>query len=206
MSTRSDQRGNWFKDNNTNRHREHLRLRRIAKLVDGGKIVVDVGCAHAPNYLLSAHTVIGIDIEEMQLPTNYSGSFVGTLDDFISSYGRARVDALVAGEILEHLHDPLSFLKSCYEALRPGGKLVLSTPNPNSPIERILTLFLSRRFYYTWEHVFLFPQRWLIRLLELTGFDQVRLHSGGFPVPGLGLVPFPRPWCYQTIAEAVRSS
>lgn len=30
---------------------------------------------------------------------------------------------------LTHIYDPLSFLKSCYKALKPGGTLLLSTPN-----------------------------------------------------------------------------
>ena len=94
---------------------------------------------------------------------------------------------------------------------RPGGIIVLTTPNPTSPIERLLTTPLSRRFFYgkggvyqPFGHICLYPQRWLIRMLEVAGFTGVKLSSGGFPLPGVGLVPFPRPWCYQTIAEAAR--
>jgi SAM-dependent methyltransferase len=121
-------------------------------------------------------------------------------------FSNSEFDAITAGEILEHLEDPMGFLRACYETLAPGGILVLSTPNPNSPIERLLTITLSRRFFYTDDHIMLFPQRWLIRMLERSGFSDVRLYSGGFPVPPLGLVPFPRAWCYQTIASAVRKA
>ena len=100
----------------------------------------------------------------------------------------------------------MSFLRACRETLAPGGTLVLSTPNPNSFIERLLTITLSRRFFYTNDHVMLFPQRWLIRMLERSGFSDVQLYSGGFPVPPLGLIRFPRAWCYQTIASAVRKA
>jgi len=186
------------------RNTENLRLQRMARLVDSYARVADVGCAQAPNTFLQADRLIGIDIAPASLPTQYSEYFCGTVEDFLEVSGPSSIDAIVAGEILEHLHDPFAFLTTCRDILRPGGKLVLSTPNPNSVIERILTLFLSRRFFYTCEHIFIFPQRWLIRLLELAGFTNIRLYSGGFPLPLIGLIPFPRPWCYQTIAEAYR--
>jgi len=183
---------------------EAYRLRKLASLTGRSGTIGDVGCAQNPNPWLAADRVIGIDIEPAELPRNYSRSFVGDIDAYRASADFIALDALVAGEILEHVPDPLAFLKSCLRVISPGGRLVLSTPNPNSPIERLLTLTLSRRFFYTDEHIFIFPQRWLIRVLELAGFTEVRLFSGGFPAPGLGLVPFPRPYCYQTIAVAFR--
>lgn len=176
----------------------------MARLVDGYSCIADIGCAQMPNEFLNADEVIGIDIVSSRVPQCYTQFFQGSVEEFRSEYGDCSVDAIVAGEILEHLKDPLAFLETSIRVLSKGGKLVLSTPNPNSLIEQLLTISLSRRFFYTEEHIFLFPQRWLIRLLELAGFQNVRLYSGGFPIPGIGLIPFPRPWCYQTIAEAYR--
>jgi hypothetical protein len=42
-------------------------------------------------------------------------------------------------------------------------------------------------------------------MMEIAGFTEVKLFSGGIPIPGLGLMPFPRAWCYQTIATGVKS-
>lgn len=111
---------------------------------------------------------------------------------------------MIAGEILEHLEAPVDFLRRCCGLLTQGGLMVLSTPNPNSPVERLLTITMSRRFFYTSEHVCIYPQRWLVRMMENAGFRGIRLYSGGFPVPLIGLVPFPRPWCHQTIATGIR--
>lgn len=38
-------------------------------------------------------------------------------------------DAICAWQVIEHLDDPISVLQAAREALRPGGYLVLSTPN-----------------------------------------------------------------------------
>lgn len=41
----------------------------------------------------------------------------------------SRFDAIIALELIEHLVDPLQFLRRMRSLLRPGGRLVLSTPN-----------------------------------------------------------------------------
>ena len=45
-----------------------------------------------------------------------------------------RFDTIVAGEILEHMENPLQFLNNCYKLLKVNGKLVLTTPNATSLI------------------------------------------------------------------------
>lgn len=181
---------------------ERLRLQRMASFANHGRVIADVGFCQCPNPYLTARKVIGIDPNANQsyFANNYSDLFPGTLVEYIDVMGPHKFDVVLAGELIEHLEVPVEFLRECHKALKPGGRVVLSTPNPNSFIERILTLTLSRRYFYTKEHVMLIPQRWLIRIMEIAGFKNVELHSGGFPLPLLGLVPFPRPWCYQTIA------
>lgn len=185
---------------------EDLRLKRMAKLARGRTKVLDIGSADNPNPYLNNELVIALDLVPHDTPENYSERIIGDVLNLPSPFGSSSFDAITAGEIIEHLEDPMGFLQGCRETLTPGGILVLSTPNPNSPIERLLTITLSRRFFYTNDHIMLFPQRWLIRMLERSGFSDVRLYSGGFPVPPVGLIPFPRAWCYQTIASAVRKA
>lgn len=180
---------------------ETYRLKKMASFVTGNKIA-DIGFAQMPNPYLQGESIVGIDPEATDSCTIYSQIFKGTLSDFIELNPGSIFNTVVAGEILEHIEDPIRFLKECFDVLENEGKLILSTPNPNSFIERVLTLTLNRKFFYTTDHIMLFPQRWLIRMLELSGFKEVKLYSGGFPIPYIGLIPFPRVWCYQTIAVA----
>jgi len=175
-------------------------MRRIAQLVSSARKVLDIGWADKPNIFLSNDSVTGFDKQDAERPENYHRVLCGDAGEMLGILQDECFDAVIAGEILEHLKNPLCFLSDCVKLLSPNGLLIVSTPNPNSPIERFLTLFLSRDYFYAADHVTLYPQRWLIRVMEICGCEDVKLCSGGFPIPGIGLVPFPRPWCYQTIA------
>lgn len=183
---------------------ENFRLKRMAELIRDRTRVLDIGGADKPNPYLDNPEVVALDLDIRDMPENYSRCISADAMNLPQPFTPGEFDAITAGEIIEHLEDPMGFLRACRNTLAPDGILVLSSPNPNSPIERLLTLTLSRRWFYTDDHIMLFPQRWLIRMLERTGFSDVKLYSGGFPVPPLGLIPFPRPWCYQTIASAIR--
>ena len=37
-------------------------------------------------------------------------------------------DCILASEVFEHLHDPVDFINKAYEALKPGGHLILTVP------------------------------------------------------------------------------
>lgn len=182
---------------------ESLRQQRLAQWCEGHDRVLDIGCADMPNRYLMNKTVIGLDlVRPSVIPENYEQWIVADATAIGSDIADEPFDVVIAGEVIEHLEKPIDALRAWKMQLRPGGLLLLSTPNPNSLIERLLTINLCSRWYYTKDHIMLFPQRWLIRMLEVAGFESIKLRSGGFPVPGIGLVPFPRPWCYQTLAAA----
>lgn len=173
----------------------------MASLVKPGAVVLDIGCSQMPNPYLKGKKVIGLDINKAELPGNYEELVIEDLNNIPNTFSANAFDCILAGEVLEHLEYPIKFLKDLRGILSKDGYVILSTPNPNSFIERILTLTLNRNYFYTKEHRMLYPQRWLIRLMEDAGFQNVQLYSGGFPIPGIGLIPFPRPWCYQTICK-----
>jgi SAM-dependent methyltransferase len=181
---------------------EDYRLKKLANQVKSCRSVLDIGCAQLANKNLLNEQVIGLDLKEAELPSNYTEFIQGDLDVLIKQ--NRTFDAIVAGEILEHLIDPIQFLQQCNSLLNDEGVIAISTPNPHSIIEILLTITLNRKFFYTKDHIMLFPQRWLIRMLEVSSFENVRLLSAGFPIPYHGLIPFPRTFCHQTIAVATK--
>jgi 2-polyprenyl-3-methyl-5-hydroxy-6-metoxy-1,4-benzoquinol methylase len=71
--------------------------------------------------------------------------------DFNSSFRNlvnGPYDAITALEIIEHLENPRHFVRECMALLKPGGFLILSTPNIDSPrsILRFVTKGHFRQF------------------------------------------------------------
>lgn len=77
-------------------------------------------------------------------------------------------DCLLSSEVYEHLHHPETFFLDAHRVLRPGGLLVLTTPNMESLV--LMTL----------RHL---PRRWAQQIVLRGGPRQRSLHPEFFGVP-----------------------
>ncbi len=63
----------------------------------------------------------------------FSKSNINFIEDDCQNFSKANLyqpyDIIVSFETLEHLPEPNLFLKNCFNSLRQGGKLIISTPN-----------------------------------------------------------------------------
>lgn len=83
----------------------------------------------------------GIDLVEERIakvPDGiYEGLFAGSATQI--PVDDDTFDAIVAGELVEHIPAPVmaELLDEFYRVLKPGGRLLLTTPNPNSYLVNI---------------------------------------------------------------------
>lgn len=171
----------------------NYRHKLLAKTTKKFDLLLDIGFAEIPNVYLNNKQVIGIDIQKVDKPSNYSEVIVADACTLTNYFSPSSIDAICCGELFEHLLNPISFLRQCHTILKPNGLIALTTPNPHHFFEFISTIFLSKRFFYDPEHVCIYPQRWLIRMFEIAGFTKTKLMSGGVSVPLVGEIWFPRP-------------
>lgn len=195
------------------KHR-HQQLQRAATVFSGGRIgvlkrfakgkkVLDVGCvSHSFTFAsggggrwLHQHIVdvaaecVGTDFDEVGIKqmreAGYDVVHADITGDLTPLKERGPFEVIIAGEIIEHLASPQQLLASAYELLAPGGRLVLSTPNPFSP-RRGRTGALGQ----TWENVdhviYAFPSG-MVEMADRTGLELRKFGTVGWP-PSQSLV------------------
>ena len=80
-------------------------------------------------------------------------------------------DIIVAFDVLEHVFDVGSgFLAKCFQALKPGGRIILGVPNHNNILLTTYKSEFYKKFYYHKAHVNYFTSQSLIDLTSHYGF------------------------------------
>jgi len=96
-------------------------------------------------------------------------------------------DLVVAREAIEHLPHPDKCIAGAYRVLKPGGALVISSPNRNSLHLRINRALNRPDFTCSSDHIKEFTFREATELLHNSGFEIVKT-SGAFLMPYWGVM------------------
>lgn len=126
-----------------------LRYRKIRKEVckEGtGKKILDLGCADGAltGPLAPQYEIWGLEVSEYLCKQAEKRGIKVTQADIEEGipFDRDTFDIVIAGEIIEHVVDTDFFLSECNRVLKKNGKLILSTPNINTPFSPfIMALF-----------------------------------------------------------------
>jgi 2-polyprenyl-3-methyl-5-hydroxy-6-metoxy-1,4-benzoquinol methylase len=163
------------------------RNERVATIVEltHGPHVLHVGCCNNRRPLTDgewadwAHQalvdagfdVLGCDINDEGLAwmREYGYDVVHMDAEHLES--ERRFDSIVAGELIEHIDNPGLFLAGCARLLEPGGRLVLSTPNPFSAFYSLIFLKGGNGRPFHPEHTGWFCGQTLSQRLERAGFQ-----------------------------------
>jgi len=99
--------------------------------------LLDVGCgsgAYAASMRDRGWEVRGTEFDPLaaQVARSAHGIAVDVGELASIAYPDGAFDAVTARHVLEHVRDPVAFLSECWRILRPGGRLVIVTPNVDS--------------------------------------------------------------------------
>ena len=95
-------------------------------------------------------------------------------------------DLVLASHLIEHLNEPASFVREAWRVLRPGARLLLTTPNIDGFQAR---LFGSRWRSAIFDHLYLFSARTLAAMLSAAGFAVEGVYTWGGLAAGTAPVP-----------------
>lgn len=175
---------------NERRHRAHAKL---LAAVGSGNRVLDVGCSSG--YLaqpLAEHdnTIVGLELDSdaaREAEAYCERVLVGDVETMELPLEPGSFDVVLLGDVVEHLRDPVAALARVRPFLKPGGRVVLSTPNIANWAIRLS--LLGGRWRYTdrgildRSHTHLFTRSTLRAALERAGYRVERIDFS-VPVPG----------------------
>jgi SAM-dependent methyltransferase len=116
---------------------EHVQRYRFAAARVKGMDVVDIACGEgygsAALIKAGAASLVGIDIsaEAVEHARRRHGIDARVGSATTIPLPDASCDVVVSFETVEHVHEPAAFINQCSRILRPGGSLIISTPNPD---------------------------------------------------------------------------
>ncbi|UCV10570.1 class I SAM-dependent methyltransferase [Dechloromonas denitrificans] len=177
MSSRSGDAGGWLKTEQHLVANESTRLRRmkyLAPFLVGASDVLEVGCSSG--FMLyplaeAGHRCTGIE------PSGVFSEFVRgrglpvyqSLGQLQQEVPQAQFDLILHFFVLEHIADPLAFLKDQLKMLRPGGRIIFEIPNAADPLYSVYDIPEFERFYWSIAHPWYFSEASLRFLLDQLG-------------------------------------
>jgi len=138
------------------------------------KVLLDVGCGAGSLLNITKDTCgeqVGIEpcqpYRKALIAKGYNvfQELIGATKFFESS-----VDYAFSIQVIEHVENPRNFLEEIKQFLKPGGSVLISTPNRDEILMNILHKEFSSFFYRT-QHRWYFNEESLINCAKLSGFE-----------------------------------
>jgi len=169
----------------------------FAEPLKPGVRVLDIGCGNGyacGKFLEHGASVVGIDlsVEGIQLArAKYpTGRFelMAADDDVLQKLGEEPFDVVISTEVVEHLYRPRLWAKACFNALKPGGRFICTTPYHGYWKNLFISLLGQWDTHANplWDggHIKLWSKRTLSQLLIEAGFRDLQIRGVG-RIPGL---------------------
>jgi 2-polyprenyl-6-hydroxyphenyl methylase/3-demethylubiquinone-9 3-methyltransferase len=159
--------------------------------------VLDAGCGDG-NFSASVgeagFEVYGLDLSDSGIAIASArgvGSFrkASLYDDLTVPFEIDWFDAIVAVEVIEHLYSPRTFVDRAFDALRPGGLLIVTTPYWGyfKNVGLAITNRMDDALTALWDggHIKHWSRATLSRLFEEGSFEVIGFGGAGRRIPYL---------------------
>ncbi len=160
---------------------------RQLKLIGKNKLVLDIGCntGDLTKIIAKENKVVGIELSKGAVEkAKQKGLKVIQAGVYKIPFKDNSFDVVHFSEVVEHILDTKKALDEIYRALKPNGKLIITTPNCCSFRDRILVLFGHLQAYALHEeHVRLFNKKRLADYLKKSKFKIKKIYGTGFSIP-----------------------
>ena len=147
---------------------------KVNKMLTGEETVLDVGCStgHFLELIRSkAKAVYGNELNKKEIAFCREQLSLDVSDEPLEKrFDKGTFDFITLIYVLEHIAEPVEFLKDLKQFLKPDGKFIILVPNAMDPLVNFYDIPEFRSFYFCIEHLFYFTPETLQLL-----FNKVQL-------------------------------
>jgi len=157
-----------------------------------GTRVLDVGCGNGytcGEFLKRGCNVVGIDLSEQGIAlarkTHPACRFelLAADDKVLDNLQEPPFDLVVSTEVVEHLYAPRAYARGCWQALKPGGRFICTTPY-HGYWKNLALAVMGRWDAHAdplWDggHIKLWSRAKLTHLMQETGFENIQFRGAG---------------------------
>ncbi len=174
MSSRSGDSGGWTGTEShimANQSTVNRRMKYLLPEIEDACDILEVGCSSG--FMLyplkeSGHNCIGIE------PSGFFSEYVKSreipvyesIEDLQTASPDLKFDVIMHFFVLEHIAEPLDFLKRQIDLLKPGGKIIFEIPNAADVLYSVYDIQAFERFYWSIAHPWYFSEKSLKYLLN----------------------------------------
>jgi 2-polyprenyl-3-methyl-5-hydroxy-6-metoxy-1,4-benzoquinol methylase len=167
-------------------------LMKLTRTLQSGSRVLDVGCGNgslAAEFSMRGMKVTGIDLSDSGIRlarSSYPGirfEQIAADCNLLRELNDEPFDLVYSSEVIEHLYDPRSLVAGCYEATKPFGKFICTTPYHG--YLKNVALSVAGKWDHHHDplfdggHIKFFSRKTLSRLLSETGFRDLHFMGAG---------------------------
>ena len=138
--------------------------------------ILEIGCSVGHHTQFGGDRKIGIDFDFEALAIARKKGFTVAQSDVRKSlpFKDASFSSIDCQHVIEHVEDPLFLMKECRRVLRPGGRVVVVTPNVRA---------VGFEFYVDYTHIRPFTSTSLERIAYDAGFSRYDVRPAYTGVP-----------------------
>ncbi|NUN50491.1 MAG: class I SAM-dependent methyltransferase [Candidatus Brocadiae bacterium] len=149
--------------------------------------LLDIGCAHG--FFLDVMRARGWRVRGLEIARGAIAAargkghevVEGTLDG--RPFPDGSFDVVSAFYVVEHVYDPVAFLRSIHALLRPGGLAIIRWPHTAPLVRLLMTLREDLGLYDPPWHLSQFEPDTIARAMQIAGFRDVVTETGGWTLP-----------------------